>query len=371
MIFKFNTFMGNLFSAFWIKVTDYVDSAVAAILSLSKAYTDQKLAAYNPTGQFVGASETYAGLPTTFDGKPINNGDVSFLSKKDGTKAAGIYGYNSSTSTWDYLSKVSIEIMEIVATEQEAIDGTLTDKALSVAHALQLYALKNGSETELFKAADAHVNTKEVVNASQFEMADATPFTWRAYFDWKGIGGSLFANEITQTAAAFTATPVTEAYLNARINQTVTNYSVATNADGTKRITFSNSGYVVLRAGDGTSDGHFLDNMGIIGYLKLSQVSNTGIGGSTIFFATDNNVNAIYLPLATLIAGQAFQNGGLQLQSFFAPALTAIGENPTLDDAVLFDSTAPSFYYNIGTASPTDPDVIAWQGQSAICQSIS
>jgi hypothetical protein len=123
-------------------------------------------------------------------------------------------------------------------------------------------------------------------------------------------------------------------------------------------------GYNIKKNGDGASDGVFLVNMGIVGYLKLSYLVTGSNGGVGMFLATDNSIESIYLPTAQMIPSAAFQNGNAVLQSFFAPSLlTRVGESD-LDDATLFTSMKSSeFYYNVGAVPNTDADVVGWNGQ--------
>jgi hypothetical protein len=160
----------------------YTDNTATSTLQSAKSYTDQEIATLatsvgSITGGYKGAFATKA----LMDAVTAKAGDWAILSVDDGSNESGIYvrGATNFSFVLDIAAFSEIKT-EILASNSEFETGTSTEKTATVKQIkdalatitsqLDDYALKGGDSANKFLVADASVNTKEAVNASQFDF---------------------------------------------------------------------------------------------------------------------------------------------------------------------------------------------------------
>ena len=95
----------------------YTDDTAATTLQSAKSYTDTKLSQLDVLGEYKGSGATVADLNAL---SGVGKGDLAILTAKDGSNKPGIYVFNDTTSSFEFV----IEIKS--ADAQALVDGVLT-----------------------------------------------------------------------------------------------------------------------------------------------------------------------------------------------------------------------------------------------------
>lgn len=160
----------------------YTDNTATTTLQSAKSYTDQEIATLatsvgSITGGYKGAFITKSAM----DAVTAKAGDWAMLTVDDGANESGIYvrGATNFTFVLDIAAFSEIKT-EILASDAEFETGTSTEKTATVKQIkdaltaintqLADYALKNGNVDNHFLVKDAEAQTKQAVNASQFDF---------------------------------------------------------------------------------------------------------------------------------------------------------------------------------------------------------
>lgn len=289
-----------------------ISTAKTEAIASAKTYTDQEIATLaNTIGSITGSYKGAFTTKTAMDAVTAKVGDWAILSTDDGANESGIYVKGSGGFTFVLDIAAFSEIRtEILASDAEFSTGTSTDKTAtvkqikdalnqlssaavvatattnqdwiagietpdtskflnsnddskvttvgyvrlvfqSIVYALAGKATKQGDETQKFLVADASVNTKEAVNASQF---DFTITDAEAQNAWDNINnGPTYNFDVTADWASKSVTDKAsfESYLvnsSLNISATVTDFSLVGNR---------------LRANITNSPNIFLNNMSL------------------------------------------------------------------------------------------------------------
>jgi hypothetical protein len=160
----------------------YTDNTATTTLQSAKSYTDQEIATLaTSVGSITGGYKGVFPTKSAMDAVTAKAGDWAILSVDDGSNESGIYvrGTTNFSFVLDIAAFSEIRT-EILASDAEFTTGTSTEKTATVKQIqdalvaittkLDDYALKGGDDANKFLVADASVNTKEAVNASQFDF---------------------------------------------------------------------------------------------------------------------------------------------------------------------------------------------------------
>jgi hypothetical protein len=184
----------------------YTDTVAGTTLQSAKDYTDTKLSQLDVLGEYKGSGATLAEL-NALTGK--GKGDLAILTAKDGSNKPGIYVFNDTTSSFEFVIEIKSadaqalvdgvltkigDLANLTTTEKSTLVGAINelvtrlngiDTSLSTINTaisgfttsistinakFDDYALKNGNDANTFLVADASAQTKQAVNASQFDF---------------------------------------------------------------------------------------------------------------------------------------------------------------------------------------------------------
>lgn len=177
----------------------YTDDTAATTLQSAKSYTDTKLSQLDVLGEYKGSGATLADLNAL---SGVGKGDLAILTAKDGSNKPGIYVYNDTASSFEFVIEIKSadaqalvdgvltkigDLANLTTTEKSTLVGAINelvtrldgiDETLGnvrtdisdIQDTFNSYALKNGDSANTFLVADAAAQTKQAVNASQFDF---------------------------------------------------------------------------------------------------------------------------------------------------------------------------------------------------------
>lgn len=105
-----------------------VDTGTDAQKIVNVVELTRKLAEQNITGDFIGSSATFAGLPTSSASKTAGNGDWAVVSELDGANKKGVYLYDGSA--YSFAFELGSDVLELLAPWNDTSDANYSTKGL-------------------------------------------------------------------------------------------------------------------------------------------------------------------------------------------------------------------------------------------------